>query len=128
MFLNVFKVRLAMALAGIIVLVGYVAAGGSFGGKSSIIIDFGMYSRDLEGARVEIDGEVAGTLQMFGQATRTAFAVKDGEHTVRILHPDLAGHPQTVITGVGGRDVMLIADIFEMRGEDGEVRATIGFQ
>lgn len=128
MFLNVFKVRLGLALAGIIVMAGYVAAGGSFGSKSTIIIEFGMYPRDLEGMQVEIDGEVAGTLQMFGRATRTAFSVKDGEHRVRILHPKLASHTETVTTGVGGRDVMLVADIFEMQGPDGKTRATIGFQ
>ena len=123
MFLNIFHVRAALVLAGILVLVGYLAAGGSFGSKSTIMIEFGMYPEEFEGLEVEIDGEVAGTLQKFGQATRTGFAVKDGKHTIRILHPEFKSDTQTISTGTGASDVMLVLDIYSS-GDD----VVIGFQ
>jgi hypothetical protein len=77
---------------------------------------------------VEIDGKVVGTLKPFGQATRTAFAVKDGDHVVRVLHPTIASHPQTVTTGTGARHVMLILDIREEMNEAGESELALAFQ
>ena len=123
MFLNIFHVRAALALAGILVLVGYLAAGGSLGSRSTITIEFGMYPEEFEGLDVEIDGTVVGKLKKFGQATRTAFAVKDGRHTVRILHPEYQSITENVTTGTGGRQVMLILDI----GNSGD-DVLIGFQ
>lgn len=124
MFLNVMKVRAVWMVAGVVMLVGYFAMGGSFGNKSTIMIEFGMYPREFEGLDVEIDGQVAGQLRMFGAATRTGFQVKDGKHTVRILHPRLASAQRTVTTGAGASQVMLILDI--QGGPDGE--SMIGFQ
>jgi hypothetical protein len=128
MVLNIFKVRLVMAVAGVVVLGGYLAAGGSFGRKSSLVIEFGMYPREFTGCQVEIDGRVAGTLEPFGQATRKAFPVKDGEHTVRVLHPKFASTPRTVITGAGASPVMLILDLGEMVDASGNSEVTLYFQ
>ena len=124
MFMNVFKVRAAMAIAGVVMLIGFLAMGGSFGDKNSIMIEFGMYPEEFEGCDVEIDGEVVGKLQMFGQATRTAFAVNDGKHTIRVIHPDLKCDAMSITSGAGGSDVMLILDFMGER--DGET--VIGFQ
>lgn len=124
MRMNVFHVRIAMALAGVIVLVGYLAVGGSFGSKSTVMIEFGMYPEDFKGLDVEIDGEVVGQLQMFGAATRTGFAVEDGKHTVRVLHPEFACDPATVTAGTGASQVMLVLDFMGQR--DG--KPVIGFQ
>ena len=124
MRMNILHVRIAMILAGVVVLVGYLATGGSFGGKSTIMIEFGMYPREFQGLDVEIDGEVVGKLEMFGAATRTGFAVKDGKHTVRVLHPEFACDPATIISGTGASHVMLILDFTGQR--DGET--VIGFQ
>jgi hypothetical protein len=122
--MNIFHVRIAMALAGVVVLVGYLAMGGSLGSKSTIMIEFGMYPKEFQGLDVEIDGEVVGQLEMFGAATRTGFAVKDGKHTVRVLHPEFACDPATITSGTGASQVMLILDFMGQR--DGET--VIGFQ
>ncbi len=124
MFLNVFKIRAIMVIAGIVVMIGYFAMGGSFGATNSVMIEFGMYPEEFEGCDVEIDGKVAGKLQMFGQATRTAFAVKDGRHSIRVIHPEFASDSRTITSGAGGSSVMLILDFMGER--DGQ--AVIGFQ
>jgi hypothetical protein len=124
MFMNIFHVRAVMALAGVVVLVGYLAMGGSFGSKSTVLIEFGMYSQEFEGRDVEIDGKIVGQLKMFGAATRSAFAVKDGKHIVRVIHPEFECEPRTITSGVGGSDVMLILDFLGER--DGQ--PVIGFQ
>jgi len=127
MFLNVMKVRAVLAVAGLVVLVGYLAMGGSFGGKSSIVIEFGMYPEEFTGCEVEIDGKVVGKLQKFGQATRNAFKVKDGKHTVRIVHPEIASAEITVDTGVGARQAMVILD-FQNRYVNGKDEVLIAAQ
>lgn len=124
MFLNIFKVRGVMAIAGIVVMIGYFVMGGSFGATNSVMIEFGMYPEEFEGCEVEIDGEVVGKLQMFGQATRTAFAVKDGRHTIRVIHPEFVCDSRTITSGVGGSSVMLILDFMGERDGQG----VIGFQ
>ncbi len=128
MFLNIFKVRVALAVAGLVVLVGYMAAGGGFGPKSTISIEYGMYPREFAGLRVEIDGRVVGTLKGFGSATRTAFEVKDGRHTVRVLHPELDSMSRTVTSGTGGRNVMLILDYQDRSAPDGSLETVLAFQ
>ena len=128
MQLNIVHVRVALAIAGVVVLIGYFAAGGSFGSRSTIAIEFGMYPREFEGLEVEIDGEVVGRLERFGQATRTAFAVKDGRHTVRVLHPELASREEVVTSGVGGQRVMMVLDIADVGNGRGEATPTLVFQ
>jgi hypothetical protein len=123
-FLNIFHVRAALAIAGLMVLIAFLASGGSFGRKNTIQIEFGMYPREFQGLQVEIDGEMVGTLERLGQATRTPFSVKDGEHTVRVLHPEYACEKGVISTGVGGSDVMLVLDFVGER--DG--KPLIGFQ
>lgn len=126
MQLNIVHVLLGLAIAGVVVLVGYLASGGSFGSKSTIDIEFGMYPEEFEGLEVEIDGEVVGRLERFGDATRTRFAVADGRHTVRVLHPQMESRGQEVTTGVGGRTVMMVLDIASMGdGRGGGVPAIV---
>jgi hypothetical protein len=128
MQLNILHVRAALAIAGVVVLIGYLASGGSFGSKSTLDIEFGMYPEEFEGLEVEIDGAVVGRLERFGQATRTRFAVGDGRHTVRVLHPELASREKEVTTGAGGRTVMMILDIVDMGDGRGGSEPTIVFQ
>jgi hypothetical protein len=128
MFLNIFKVRLALAAAGLVVLAGYLVAGGGFGPKSTISIEYGMYPREFAGLQVEIDGKVVGTLEGFGNATRTSFQVKDGRHSVRVLHPDLECLPRTVTSGTGGRNVMLVLDYADRTTPDGSLQTVLTFQ
>ena len=124
MFLNIFKVRAVMAIAGIAIMIGYFAMGGSFGASNSVMIEFGMYPEEFEGCDVEIDGKVVGKLQMFGQATRSAFGVKDGKHTIRVIHPEFVCDSHIITSGVGGSSVMLILDFMGDRGGE----TVIGFQ
>jgi len=86
-----------------------------------------MYPDEFIGSEVEIDGEVAGELKMFGNATRTAFQVKDGKHTVKIRHPEYASEEWKIDSGVGGRNVMIILD-FQNRYVDGESEVLIARQ
>ena len=124
MFMNVFKVRAVWAIAGLVVMIGYLATGGSFGSRNTILIEFGMYPEDFAGMQVEIDGEIAGTLTQYGQATRNAFSVKDGTHRVALRDPRFASHVETVTLGEETGQVMLIADFIGER--DG--KPVIGFQ
>ena len=89
-----------------------------------MMIEFGMYPEEFIGCDVEIDGKVVGKLEMFGQATRTAFGVKDGKPTIRVIHPELICDAETITSGAGGSSVMLILDFMGER--DGQ--PVIGFQ
>ncbi len=128
MFLNVFKVKMVFVVAGLAVLGGFLAAGGRFGPRSTIVIEYGMYPRDFAGLEVEIDGEVAGVLKGFGAATRTAFEVEDGRHVVTVRHPELECRPRTVTSGAGGRSVVLILDYRDQARADGTVKPVLAFQ
>jgi hypothetical protein len=124
MKLNVFHVRAAMAIAGVMLMVAYLASGGSFGSKSTVLIEFGMYPREFQGCEVEIDGKVVGRLTMFGQASRTAFSVKDGKHVLRVLSPEWESQAFEFEAGAGARDVHLILDFVGERNG----KPLIGFQ
>ena len=89
-----------------------------------MMIEFGMYPEEFIGCDVEIDGKVVGKLEMFGPATRTAFGVKDGKHTIRVIHPEFICDAETITSGAGGSSVMLILDFMGER--DGQ--PVIGFQ
>jgi len=128
MKLNIWVFRLAAVVAGLIGIGGYLAAGGSFGSKTSIVFEFGMYPEEFEGCQVEIDGEVVGTLHRVGNAYRNAFKVEEGPHAVRILHPDFAPREEQVEAGPVPGSTMLILDIVDIVDETGEMRPAIGFQ
>jgi len=68
---------------------------------------------------VEIDGQVVGELKRFGNATRTSFAVKDGRHTVKVIHPEFACRPATFNSGAGAHTVHLILDFVPSSSTDG---------
>ena len=90
MFMNALNMRFAAIAAGVVVIGLFLLMGGSFGQPEIIQLDFGMYPELLEGAQVEIDGKVVGTLESTGQATRAGFKVEKGRHVVRVLHPEIA--------------------------------------
>jgi len=124
MFVNIFWVRVAFIAIPIVAMIGFLISGGSFEEKASIVILYGMEPQLFEGAEVEIDGEVVGVLKRFGNANRTAFAVEDGKHTVRVLHPEFDCEPITVNSGAGANTVQLVLD-FVGSNERGET--LIGF-
>jgi hypothetical protein len=129
MFLNSMRIRLGMIATGIILSGAYFMCGGMNGSKNtSIQIEFGMYPNEFLGSQVEIDGQPAGELKKFGNALRTGFLVKEGEHEVAIVHPKLDSEICTVETEKG-RPVVLILDIAEQyNAEDGTSEAMIVFQ
>ncbi len=123
MFLDASKIRVVFMIAGLVLGGVWFAMVGT-GGGSTILVDFGMYPDDFLGCEVEIDGEVVGELKMFGNATRTGFAVKDGKHVVRVLHPEYASDAIEVDTGTGARSVSIILD-FQSVQRDGRDVAMI---
>ena len=100
--------RVASLVAGAAVVILWRVAGGGSGGHV-IQIQFGM-APELEGARVLIDGEEAGTLQKRGARTLTGFRVEEGEHMVQVDMEGCPGDMARVTTGFGAAGVMLIAE------------------
>lgn len=119
MFVNIFWVRVALVAVPIMAMLGFLMSGGSFGQKSSIVIEYGIEAALFEGSEVEIDGQVVGELKRFGNASRTAFAVKDGRHTVKVLHPEFDCRPATFNSGAGAHTVHLILDFVPSSDPDG---------
>ena len=50
--------------------------------------------------------------------------MKDGRHTIRVIHPEFVCDSRTITSGVGGSSVMLILDFMGERDGQG----VIGFQ
>jgi hypothetical protein len=129
MFLDAMKIRIGMILVGIILVGVYFAAGGRIGAgdRGVIQIEYGAYRDDFQGLTVEIDGKAAGTLHGFGPSTRKAFAVSEGDHAVRIIHPHLPSEMRMVKVGAG-HTVMLILDEHMALDGHGREREEIAFQ
>jgi len=110
MYLNAFRIRVALIGAGILTTLIYLALGGRFGpgNNGAIQIEYGMYPEEFQGAEVLIDGAVAGTLKPFGSATRTGFEVQAGEHVVRIRHPKFASRERKVQIKPGGGTLLIL--------------------
>jgi hypothetical protein len=125
MFVNIFWVRVTFIAIPLLAMLGFLMSGGRFGGKSSIVVEYGIEASLFEGSEVEIDGQVVGTLKRFGNANRTAFAVPDGKHTVKVLHPEFNCRPVTVNSGAGARTVHLILDF--VTSSDPDAAPMIGF-
>ena len=84
------------------------------GGTTHLIqIDYSWAQEMLEGAEVEIDGEVVGVLQRYGRSSYvTGFEVEPGEHVVRISVDGCVGKPDTArLGGSHGRRVTFMADV-----------------
>lgn len=106
---RLFRWRAAWLVAGAAVVVLWRVASGGPGGHV-IQIEFGMVP-ELEGARVVIDGEVAGSLQKRGARTLNGFRVGEGEHTILVGLEGCPGELTRVTTGFGAGTVMLLAEI-----------------
>ena len=89
--------------------------------RPRISIEFGMYPEELEDAQVIVNGELVGTLERIGQATRTSFPVEPGIHEVAIRHPRLRCQPAKVEAQLAGQKVRLMADIREQWNPDGSM-------
>ena len=93
--------------------------------RPRIVIEWGIAPEELEGAMVEIDGRIAGKLTKFGAATRTAFAVEKGDHTIRIVHPRHGTEAVRVSTLLRAQRVMLLADYRDVAGTDGSLKTVL---
>lgn len=107
--LRALRWRAAWLVAAVLVLVLWRVAGGR-GGGHVIQIQFGTVP-ELEGARVLIDQEAAGTLVKRGARTLAGFRVDEGEHLVQVGMEGCPGEPARVTTGFGAGTVMLLAEI-----------------
>ncbi|MBM4184331.1 MAG: PEGA domain-containing protein [Gemmatimonadetes bacterium] len=99
-----------MLVGGALVLAWVWMAGGT---THIIQIDYRWGGSFLEGAEVEIDGLVVGTLQPYGRSNPvTGFEVEAGEHVVRVLREGCELTPRTVTIGGGdGRLATFMAEV-----------------
>ncbi len=131
MYLNAFRIRMGLIIAGVLTMGIYVLAGGSLtpGAKPVIQIEFGIEPDEFIGSTVLIDGEAAGELKPFGRSWRTGFRVEEGKHTVEVVHPRYRCIPTRVTSGYGGRNVLLVLDFHsEYDSETQTSETVIGFQ
>ncbi len=112
MYLNAFRIRLALMAAGVLVGILYMlmTGGAGLGKGSAIIIHFGMEPEVFEGCEVIIDDIPAGTLTRVGATFQNGFKVKPGEHIVRLVHPEYDCVPTRVTTVAGSMGAMLRLD------------------
>jgi hypothetical protein len=123
------RIRAALMVAGVLVTALYFAFGGKLGPQPVVQIEFGMYPEVFNGLTVEIDGKPAGKLQMMGAANRTGFIVKEGTHTIRVLHPMYASVERSVDVRANGRPMLLILDLqANAIASSGQMATVIGWQ
>ena len=80
-----------------------------------VSIEFGAIDA-AEGAEVVIDGVVVGKLEKTGQATRTSFPVKKGDHEVTIKSASFDCEPAKVRLELPSQKVRLMLDVSESTG------------
>ena len=109
MYLNAMRMRLMWvgAMAFLLLFGLYFGGTAIFGPGTAVSIEWGI-EPNLVGSEVEIDGRVVGKLEKFGQATRTAFPVGKGEHTVRVVAQGMDCPPYKVELKRGERRHLLL--------------------
>lgn len=127
MQLNALHIRFGLIGAGVVLLVGYLIAGGSLSSPEVIQLDFSMYPEVFEGCDVEIDGQVVGQLEPYGRTMRAGFEVKKGRHVVRVLHEEFDSVPLEVDVSKPGQKARLMLDLVEQY-DDGRIRTAIAMQ
>jgi len=107
----------------------YFVAAGRYapGAAGTIQIEYGMHAQEFEGLDVEIDGQVAGPLKPFASSTRAGFAVKEGQHRVRLLTPNLPSRGEKVQV-YAGSSVLLLLEVEDRVGEDGARGVVLTFE
>jgi hypothetical protein len=103
--------RAAVTVVGVGLVFAFIVMSGR---TSHVIqIDYTWGRGFLDSARVEIDGEVVGVLEPYGEGNHvTGFRVEPGEHVVRVLRDGCEGVPEHVeMGGAAGRLVVLMADV-----------------
>ena len=127
MVLNAMRIRAALMIAGVLTTVMFFALGGHLGPQPVVQIEFGAYPEVFQGMTVEIDGKPAGILRPLGAAHRTGFIVKQGRHTIRIVHPLYVSAERSVDVETSERPVLLILDLQPMQNGRGRTQTAIAF-
>ena len=108
--LRALRWRAAILVVGL----GLVLAWVRMSGRTShmIQVDWTWGQTVLQGAAVEINDSIVGTLEPYGRGNFvTGFRVEPGEHVVRVLFDDCVGVPDTVrLGGEKGRLAVFVAD------------------
>lgn len=127
MHLNAIRIRAALMIAGVLTAIVFFACGGRLGPQPVVQIEFGMYPEVFQGMTVEIDGQPVGHLKLLGAAHRNGFIVKEGRHTVRVVHPLYASIVREVNVKADGRPVILILDLQATVNDRGRSETAIAF-
>ena len=127
MYLNAIRIRAALMIAGVLTTILYFALGGRLGPQPVVQIEFGMYPEVFQGMTVEIDGKPVGTLRPMGAGNRNGFIVKEGHHTVRVIHPLYASIVREVDVKADGKPVLLILDLQATVDARGKSETAIAF-
>ena len=90
-------------------------------------IEYGLDPARLVGTEVLIDGVVAGHLAPSGRATRSTFAVSEGDHVVTVRVPGCEAEPRRFTAGFGGVAVLLVASVVERSGT-AETTCVVGWE
>jgi len=127
MFLSALRIRIGMAVAGVLMAVGWAAFGHSLlpSTQARILIEFGADPDRFTGLDVEIDGHIAGQLERVGQATRTAFPVEPGTHQVRVVGPAFDSAPAPIEARHSGMSTMVLLEYSESPGAGGRPALTL---
>jgi K+-transporting ATPase A subunit len=127
MFLNSWRIRLGMIGAGVVLAIAWVMCGGSLfpSSQGKILIEFGANPDGFAGCDVEIDGRIAGKLERFGQATRTAFPVDPGTHQVRVVDPQFDSTPVPIEAPGGGMSTMVLLEMGDVPGPSGKPQVVL---
>ena len=128
MQLDAIRTRAALMIAGVLTTIMFFAFGGHFGPQPVVQIEFGSYPEVFEGMTVEIDGKPAGILKPLGAAHRTAFTVKPGHHTIRVIHPLYVSIERVVDVRAHGGPVVLTLDLQAAVNDRGHSQTAIAFQ
>lgn len=109
--LRALRWRAALGFVGLGLVFAWVSMSGRTG--HTIQIDYRMSREALDSAEVEIDGEVVGILQPYGNRNFvTGFRVEAGEHRVRVLLDDCESLTETVVLGgMDGRFASFMAEV-----------------
>ena len=112
LFLNAFRIRIALMAIGAIATIFYLLAGGRLGhgNRGTLQIEFGLYPEKFEGMQLTVDGKPAGVLESHGAATRSAFSIVEGRHEIALVSSEFGCLPR-IVDIESGRTMMLVVDV-----------------
>lgn len=123
MLLNSWRIRIGAIAASIVLLIAWKASGVSLfpGAGPRVLIEFGADAEGFAGLTVEVDGQAVGRLERVGQATRNAFPVGAGTHSVRVVGDGATCRPLQVSVDESGAGGMILLEHDDAMSSDGRV-------